>query len=87
MKLIGKYLLLAGLLAGAGCTRDEIRPDSVKKTSTLKTADDDVPTPVSKLLPADQLNDKNANAQAQAMYDALKKEKNQIERTESAKND
>ena len=87
MLRIGKCLVLASLFIGTGCTDTEKRPEPPKKSvsSKVKPADVDVPVAVSKLLPTEQVNEKNAHAQAQIMFNDLSKEKGNLERTESAK--
>ena len=88
MKLIAKYVVLAGLLGSVGCTGIEKAPESpqVKSTKSAKPIEEEnVPEAVSKLLPPEQIDERNANAQARAMFDQLQREKGQLERTESAK--
>lgn len=91
----GKGLLLAGLLGCVGCMNNsgEKLPDAPPPKRTAKAearpdlGDDEVPAAVSKLLAPEQLNARNANAQAKAMADQLMREKGQLGRTESARND
>ena len=87
MLRIVKCTLLAGLLTGVGCTPVEKRPETPKKAAVSKSkpAGDDVPVAVQKILPVDQVNEHNADAQAKIMLDNLSKEKGQLDRTESAK--
>jgi hypothetical protein len=78
-------VLLAGLLA-VGCTsmKKETQPDQTKKTAAAKPASDQVPAPVAKLLPAEQLDPNNVHAQAQLMEQTLNREKGQTEQTATA---
>jgi len=72
--------LLAVCLLAVGCTPMIKRPEPDRSTTTSAKLEDDAPvTP--KLLPADQLNDKNARAQAQILGQTLKKENGQTEST------
>ena len=87
MKRLATILLLACLLA-VGCTsaKQAVVPEQPKKSASAKTSPkEDVPVAVQKLLPPDQLNDKNASASAQQLYETLKKEQGQLDKTESAK--
>ena len=87
MKRIATSLLLACLLAvGCTSTKHVAAPEQPKKSASAKpSTKDEVPVAVQKLLPPDQLNEKNAIASAQQAYDILQKEKNQLEKSESAR--
>jgi hypothetical protein len=83
-------LLLAGLLGCLGCTSDsqeKLRDGSAPKRTASKPASDGVPASVSKLLPPDQVNANNASAQAQLLSEDLRREKNQLDKSASAKAD
>ena len=88
MKRTRLSLLLIGLLT-AGCTPlwKETKPEQPKKTVAAKPTTDQVPAAVAKLLPPDQLNDKNARDQAQLLEDTLKKEQGEMQPVASAKRD
>jgi hypothetical protein len=65
-------LLLLGLLA-VGCTSMKKQTAPAPATaSAAKPAD--TPTPVARVLPSEQLNEKNAKVQAQLLEEALKQD-------------
>jgi hypothetical protein len=76
MKCICLSLSLAGLIA-TGCMQTSKRP-APPQTQTTSAAKPEVvdaaAAPVSKLLPADELNAGNAKTQAQILDETLKKE-------------
>jgi hypothetical protein len=76
MKRFAKCLVCAGLIAMVGCTNSAVdRRTTAQKPPKVQPTDDDAP-PVAKLVPLDQLNDKNANVQADALYRDLIKDSN-----------
>jgi hypothetical protein len=87
--MLNKGLLLAGLLTCVGCMSDkhEKLPTAPtgNKTVSTKPADDSVPSAVSKLLPPEQLTDRNAKAQSKVLEETLRRERQQLDKTESAK--
>lgn len=88
MKFFTTFAMFAALFTAVGCTPIEKQPDSPKpkRVKTEKpTEEENVPASVSKLLPPEQLNADNAHAQTKAMFDQLDREKNQMEKTASAK--
>lgn len=90
MKFIATCFLLAGLFGGVGCNNMEKVPEQTqaKRTKTSKPLEEEnVPAAVSKLLPAEQLDAANAQAQIKAFEQQLAREKGQLERTESANRD
>ena len=89
MKIIGRCLLLFCLNASAGCMTDakEKRPEAPKKTAAAKPAETETPVAISKILPPSQVNEQNAHAQAEQLYETLTKEKGQLEKSETASRD
>lgn len=79
--------LLAASLFAVGCTSTDKRPtDSLKQTVSAKPSSE-VPAELQRLLPKEQLNEKNARAQAKLLENTLRREGGPLERTESARND
>ena len=69
------------------CTGPEKLPDQTQAQRTRSNRvieEDNVPPAVSKLLPPDQVDEKNARAQAKLFADELSREKGQLDKTESA---
>jgi len=73
MKRFATCLVCAGLISMVGCTNSASDRRTTAQKAPKIQADDDVP-PVAKLVPLEQLNDKNANAQADALYRDLMKD-------------
>ena len=88
MVMISRGIGLAALIGLTGCVTDkgEKLPDAptAKKTASSKSAGDPVPAPLAKLLPADQLNESNASAQAKIAYDQLLRERDQLDSAATA---
>jgi outer membrane receptor for ferrienterochelin and colicin len=88
MKTIGKYLLCASLIAAVGCTfaSSQRRQDSSKKTVAAKEDQDDDDAPATPtILPAEELNSKNAHEQADAMHAVFTKELGDMKRAAADK--
>ncbi len=85
--------LLGGLLASIGCkglnsTHNSEVPEYNRPALPEQQTDSEkkaVPPKLTELVPTDQLNESNAQAQAQALYQTLDFEKNQIMSASAAK--
>jgi hypothetical protein len=90
MKYIATCLMLAGLFGAVGCTPVEKVPEqsqAKRVNHTKPVEEDDFPATVSKLLPADQLDARNAKAQSKLLNDQIEREKSQLNKTETAQRD
>lgn len=87
MKRIAVGLLFLGFAGVIGCTGVDKVPEGTqaKRVDTRKAAETaDFPAAVSKLLPPDQLDARNAHAQAKLLNQQLEREKEQFGRTATA---
>jgi hypothetical protein len=90
MKFIAACLMLGGLFGSIGCTGvDKVQePTQAKRVNTSKSAqEDDVPAAVSKLLPSEQLDARNAHAQSKLLNEKMQSEMSQLERSATAQRD
>jgi hypothetical protein len=91
MKFIATLIMLAGLFGTVGCkTTDNFTDDmQVKRTNSAKPVEEEenFPAAVSKLLPADQLDARNAHAQSKLLNEHLEREKSQLGKTATAQRD
>jgi hypothetical protein len=82
--------MLAGLFGAVGCTPVEKVPEQTQAkrvNNTRPVEEDDFPAAVSKLLPADQLDARNARAQSKLLHEQLEREAGQFNKTETAQRD
>jgi hypothetical protein len=86
MKCLGKYLLFAVLVASAGCLSNSAdkRPAPAKTSAKTEPAEDQAPADVVKVVPPDQLNQLNANDQADALFRELVKDKRELGPSDTA---
>lgn len=92
MKFIATLIMLLGLFTAVGCktTPDTFTDDmQAKGTNSAKPVEEEenFPAAVSKLLPADQLDARNAHAQSKLLNEHLEREKSQLGRTATAQRD
>ncbi len=82
--------MLAALLGSVGCTTTDqeklpANPGMMQSKSGKPVDENNVPAAVSKLLPAERIDQSNYQAQMRILADQLDREKSQFEKTESAR--
>ena len=91
MKFFAKCVMFAGLLGSVGCTGVDKAPERTQakriKSPKPQVQEENIPAAVSKLLPPEQVDARNARAQARVFEEQLSREKSQLERTETAQRD
>lgn len=90
MKTLATWVLLSGLMGSVGCTMFEKQPDGTQamRTKRNKPVDDaEIPDAVTKLLPADQVDARNAHAQSKLLRDQIDREMSQVNRSATAQRD
>lgn len=90
MKFIATCVMLAGLLGSVGCTTTDqekapSRRGMMQSKSAKPVEEGSVPAAVSKLLPAENIDQSNYQAQMKILADQLDREKGQFDKTESAR--